>query len=94
MFRNFDIICGIGCWLVAFVSSNYYYNNEFGFIPIHIALLGLPLIWLILLFLALFPKRRPRLRLWWIWLSAPLVLYVKPIILFFFIFLSKLGYQP
>ena len=94
MFRNFDIVCGVGCWFVALISNNYYYYNEFKFIPIHIAFLGLPVIWLILLFLALFPKRRPRLRLWWVWLSAPVVLHLKPIMLFFVIFLSNFGYRP
>jgi hypothetical protein len=94
MFRGFDIVCGVGCWFVALVSNNYYYYNEFKFISIPMAILGLPVIWLILFALTLFPKRRPRLRLWWVWLSAPVVLHVKLIVLFLLVFLSKFGYHP
>ena len=92
--RNLDIICGAGCWFVALVSNNYYYFHEFAYTPMPVALFGLPVIWLILFFLTLFPKRRPRLSLWWVWLSAPVAIHVKPLMLFFIIFLSEFGYQP
>ena len=82
MFHNLDIFCGVGCWLVALVFSYYAYWNGFNFMPIHMAYLALPLLWFVLFFLTLFPKRRPRLRLWWVWLSAPLALPVPALMIF------------
>lgn len=94
MFRNLDIVCGVGCWLVALVFNYYYFWHGLTFIPVLLAFFGLPSLWFIFFFLTLFPKRRPRLRLWWVWLSAPVALPVPAVMIFLRIYWSIVGYHP
>lgn len=94
MSRNLDIICGVGCWFVALSISYYSFWNGFHFLSVHMAFLYLPLLWFVLFFLTIFPKRRPRLRLWWVWLSAPVALPVPVMMNFLRIHWALFGYHP
>lgn len=94
MLLNLDIICGVSCWSVAIAFNYYCYYSKTDLIVTPVVFLGLPLLWLILFLLTLFPKRRPRIRLWWVLLSAPVALHIHAIMLFLRICWSIDEYHP
>jgi exosortase/archaeosortase family protein len=47
-----------------------------------------------IIFLTIFPKRRPRKKLWWVWLSALVALPVPALMNYLRIYFSLYGFAP
>lgn len=74
--ENIDLVLGAMAWLVSLMS---YFTlvailDEPSFWR-YIAFFLVPILWIILVLTAFSFRTRPRLKLWWIWVSAPLTFY-------------------
>jgi hypothetical protein len=74
--KNIDIVLGLMAWAVS--TTSYLSLEAIGEEPSlwrFIAFFFIPILWIVLVLTAFSFRTRPRLKLWWIWISAPLAFY-------------------